>query len=261
MRVGAVPYLVAKPLIEGLDGSGCLSLTLGTPAELVRGLREETLDVALASSIEAFRSPGYTVIPDLAIGSDGEVMSVRLFLRRQWAAVRRVALDSASESGAALLRILLAERLPHPVEWVRVGPREDPACADADAYLRIGDGALREVAGPSRLESWDLGAAWKERTGLPFVFALWLVRPGFGLGPAFGLFGAAASRGLAMRRGLALAASRSLGVPFPFLCQYLLEACRYRLGERELRALREFRDRAARLDLCRGDLEICLARG
>ena len=64
-----------------------------------------------------------------------------------------------------------------------------------------------------------------------------------------------------MRRGFSLEASKRLGLPFPFLCQYLLESCRYRLDKPELEALRLFRDRAAQLGLCRGDLEIRFAEG
>ena len=72
-----------------------------------------------------------------------------------------------------LLRVLLAERGLHP-EFKPL-PGYDLA-ALPDFALLIGDRALDYLLGPHRHEIWDLGAAWYELTGLPFVYAVWAMR-------------------------------------------------------------------------------------
>src|SRR5262245_30857399 len=102
LRVGTVPYLVARPLDLGLASEPGIELVRAVPAELVAGLRDGTLDVALSSSIELFRRPGYRYLDGLAVAGRGRVSSVQLFLRRTLADVRRVALDPASRTSAVL---------------------------------------------------------------------------------------------------------------------------------------------------------------
>src|SRR5262245_41809934 len=116
LRVGAPSYLVARPLIHGLDREPGVTLVLDVPSRLVEGLRDGSLDVALASSVELFRRPGATHLPRLCIGADGEVGSVNLYTRRPWPEIRSVALDTSSRSAAALVSILLREWNPQPVE-------------------------------------------------------------------------------------------------------------------------------------------------
>lgn len=249
LRVGAVPYLVAQPLIYSLDEAPGLQLSRDVPSALVRRLREGTLDVALASSVEYFRQPGYSFIPQLAIACDGEVLSVRVFLRKPMREIRSIALDPSSETAAALTKIWAAETLDRELVWEPLSLGQSPSETNADAFLLIGDEALREWH-RGKWESIDLGAAWKQMTGLPFVFALWLVRPELELSSWHSTFQDAAARGLSLRRHLALQGSRESGIPFPLVNRYLLECCRYRLGDAEHRALEEFRMRASDLGLC-----------
>ncbi len=256
VRVGAPPYLVARPLLDGLDEEPGIALTRDVPSRLVEDLRAGTLDVALASSIELFRRPGYTVLPHLCIGADGEVGSVKLYSRRPLPAIRTVSLDSASQSAAALVRTLLNAWVPHRIEYREAPSRLDEAKDLTDAFLRIGDEALRTSA-LQGYEEVDLAAAWKEWTGLPIVFALWIVRPGADLRGLEEAFAQAAKRGLEARERIAQEAARETGMPFELLRRYLLEVCRYNLdGEGMTEGLLAFRDRGAAAGVCRADLKV-----
>src|SRR5262249_21294808 len=111
IRIGAVNYLNTKPLIEDLPtlASGA-ELVLDVPSRLADLLADGRLDVALIPVIEYFRAGSYTVVPNIAIVSQGPVLSVTLFSRVPWTQIRRVALDEGSRTSAALTQILLRRR-------------------------------------------------------------------------------------------------------------------------------------------------------
>jgi chorismate dehydratase len=253
--VGTVPYLVGRPLDLGLGETPGIELRQELPAQLVTSLREGRLDVALVSSIELFRRPGYGYVDGLAVLGDGPVSSVQLFLRQPAETLRRVALDPASRTSATLVQILLAERFGARPEFLEVPAGLDPREVPADAWLRIGDAALRERLLEPELESLDPSLVWRQWTGLPFPFAVWIVAPGVVLGPRLAAFRASRSRGAAAAPELAEAAARESGLPRAALRHYLLEECRYDPGPALRPALLRFRDLAAAHGLCDGSLE------
>src|SRR5438874_890078 len=144
IRIGAVNYLNTKPLIHDLEELAPeAELLLDVPSRLADLLAEGRLDVALIPVIEYFRGGSYRIVPDIAIASNGPVLSVTLFSRVPWADIRRVALDAGSRTSAALTQILLRKKygvqpdiLPLPLDC---GAEE----VDADAVLLIGDRAMR----------------------------------------------------------------------------------------------------------------------
>jgi len=180
LRVGTVPYLVGRPLDFGLERESGFSVARLVPAELVRALRAGELDVALVSSIELFRRPGYRYLDGLAVSGEGAIASVQVFLRAPLPQVRRVALDPSSEAAATLVRVLLTAKGVER-EFVEVAPGSDPSRAEADAWLEIGDPALRRYLSPGAPPVFNPSQEWAARTGLPFAFAVWIVRPGVAL--------------------------------------------------------------------------------
>ncbi|MGE3174228.1 MAG: MqnA/MqnD/SBP family protein [Planctomycetota bacterium] len=182
VAIGGVPYGVGAPLLAGLaEEPGC-TLVQRPPTELIELLRQGRLDAALVSSVEAIERPGYSVVPGLGIACKREVRSVRAF-RRRGAPVRRVGLDRSSATSAALLRVLLRgprRRDTDPATggptFETIAPVRAPADLPHDLVLLIGDLGLG--ADPGDREVWDLGREWVAFTGLPFVFAVWLLRPG-----------------------------------------------------------------------------------
>jgi chorismate dehydratase len=255
LRVGSVPYLVGRPLDRGLGEEEGIDLVEAVPARLVEGLREGSLDVALVSSIELFRRPGYAYLPGLAVSGRGFVASVQLFLRRPVEELGTVALDPSSRTAAALVRVLLAERGDGGPEYVEVAPGDDPRAADCDGWLRIGDAALREYAAPDAPEVFNPSQAWCKRTGLPFIFAPWIVRAGVDPTPWLGAFERARVRGLEALGELAAEAARSWDLPLEFCERYLREDCVYESLPHMHNALLAFRDAAAPLGLCSAEYD------
>lgn len=254
LRVGSVPYVVGRPLDLGLGDEPGIELVHAVPARLVDGLRDGSIDVAMVSSIELFRGPGYGYLAGLAVAGRGYVGSVQLFLRRPLERVERVAFDPASRAAEALLRLLLADRPGGPPESVELAPDEDPREVAADAWLRIGDRALLELH-REHLPHFNPSREWTRRTGLPFVFAPWIVRPGVDVEPFLGAFHRARERGAARVEAVIDEAALRAELPRAVLATYLGEECLYDLGDEMHESLTLFRDRAAEVGLCRPDLE------
>ena len=252
LRVASVPYLVGRPLDSGLASEPGIEFSRAVPARLAAGLRDGSLDVALVSSIELFRLPGASYLDGPCIAGEGRVSSVQVFLRRPLADVRTLALDPASRTSVVLSQVVWPGKSPERVEVVE---GVDPASAAAEAYLRIGDAALREHLASGSLPVFNPSEAWRARTGLPFVFALWVARAGIDLEPWAPAFARSRERGRAELETLAREAARDWRVSETATRHYLFVECLYEPGERLAPALRAFRDAAARLGLARGDRE------
>lgn len=260
LRVGAPAYLVARPLDLGLEHERGIELVRAVPARLVEGLRGGALDVALVSSIELFRAPGYRWIDGPAVCGAGPVRSVQVFLNVPLERVERVLLDPDSRAAAALTRVVLPRRLrvaPIFLEVEDGRPAEQAAREErADAWLAIGDAALRRALSDPTPASFDPCAAWFADTGLPFAFAVWIVRPG--VRPSaehLAAFARARERGRAALGELAARAAAEWSLPAEACLRYLAQECRYDPGPALARALLAFRDAAAPLGLCTGDLD------
>ncbi len=157
---------------------------MDVPSRLADGLAAGELDVALIPSVEYLRgaSRGYEILPGFAIAARGAVRSVKLFSRVPVETIARLALDEGSRTSQALVRVWLDAAhgvRPSSIESLPLGV--PPLESTADAVLLIGDRAMK-VPDSAFHTVVDLGEAWVALTGLPFVFALWVARPGVDLG-------------------------------------------------------------------------------
>jgi chorismate dehydratase len=168
-RIGSVPHLNAVPLTRGLEAQ----TRFLPPVELAEALSRGELDAALLSVTEVLLHDRYDVLDGVAVASLGEVKSVFLAHRAPLERMTEVRCDPVSLTSVLLLRVLLAERGLHPsfVPLAAEGVEDRP-----DNLLLIGDRALRFLHAPHDHQIWDLGAAWLEWTGLPFVYAVWTLR-------------------------------------------------------------------------------------
>lgn len=172
LRIGCVKYLNACPLIRGWPGE----VDFDHPSALCKRLAEGELDVALVSSFEFLRNPIYRIVDDVSISSDGPVYSVVVAYAGN-APLPEIELDPASETSVFLLRYLIAER----------GKGFQAAEITSDLLLPLKHGRARLLIGDHAIRFrqkfggtyhyWDLGDEWKGVTKLPFVYALWLIRP------------------------------------------------------------------------------------
>ena len=144
------------------------------PSALCNKLARGELDVALASSFEFLRNPVYRVVDDVSISSAGPVYSVVVAYSGDISEIREIELDPASETSAKLLRSLLAD-----LNFAPLLSRTSTSVITAHrARLFIGDQAIRfRQRHAGEFHFWDLGEQWNKLVGLPFVYALWLIRP------------------------------------------------------------------------------------
>lgn len=185
--MGHIQFLNCLPLYHGLVRTGALldvDLTKDTPDHLNDALVAGDLDIGPISLVEYLRhADDLLLLPDLAVGSDGPVLSVVLVSQRPLDDLdgRRVALGSTSRTSVLLARMLLAERHHVTPVYFRCPPDLGAMMQEADAGVLIGDPALRATyEAPSRgLTVTDLGEAWRDWSGLPMVFAVWAVRREF----------------------------------------------------------------------------------
>ena len=251
VRVGAVNYLNTKPLIHDLERiAPGVDLLLDVPSRLADLLAAGRLDVALIPVIEYFRAGSYTVVPDIAIASRGPVLSVTLFSRVPWAGIRRVALDEGSRTSAALAQVLLRQRHGVRPEVVPLPLDRGAEDADADAVLLIGDRAMRACL-PGFSHAFDLGQEWFDWTGLPFVYAVWAVRPGADLGGVGEALAEAKRRGLERVGLIAHREAPRLGLDAGLCRRYLATILHFDLGPRELAGLHHYYMLACELGLAR----------
>ncbi|WP_369233991.1 menaquinone biosynthetic enzyme MqnA/MqnD family protein [Streptomyces sp. R21] len=184
-RVGHIQFLNCLPLYWGLARTGTLldfELTKDTPEKLSEKLVQGDLDIGPITLVEFLKhADDLVAFPDIAVGCDGPVMSCVIVsqvpLDRLDGA--RVALGSTSRTSVRLAQLLLAEQVGVQPSYYTCPPDLPLMMQEADAAVLIGDAALRanlHEAAQLGLEVHDLGAMWKEWTGLPFVFAVWAAR-------------------------------------------------------------------------------------
>jgi predicted solute-binding protein len=188
----------------------------------------------------------------MGVVSNGPVASVALFTRREIADIRSIALDQSSRTSVALLRVLCADHFRLTPEWRTAPPDLDAMLAVADAALIIGDPALFIDPVAAGVRKIDLGETWTAWTGLPFVYAGWVGRPGRLTPEQAGALEQARDRGVA--ESDAVARAFFAGAPdadrlSTMGAHYLRHNIQFTLGDAERSGLQTFFDRAAALGL------------
>lgn len=246
LRVGCVRYLNSRPLIHGHDAR----VLFMHPAELADELAAGRLDAGLVPVFELLRraSGSYRVVDGVAIACRGAVGSVFLAHRGRLGDVRRVRLDPASRTSVHLLRVLLAEFHGLTPEYTDLTRHEEnngipPApVGDDEGHLLIGDQAIAYRARYGRaLRYFDLGEQWRLATGLPFVFAAWLLRADLPRAPLVAdALRAWRDAGRQRVTEVVAVAEATRRYPPGFPARYLTQHIRYDLGPGEKLALAEY---------------------
>ena len=257
-RVGHIQFLNCLPIYWGLMRSGALldvDLHKDTPDQLNNALVAGDLDIGPISLVEYLRhADELLLLPDLAVGSDGQVLSVNLVSTKPLPDLTKVALGSTSRTGVLLAKMLLSEvHGVHP-EFFRCPPELNEMLLEADAAVLIGDVALRALyeAPAKGFSVTDLGQAWNDWTGLPMVFAVWAVRKDFAAAhpgqvkDVHEAFLRSRDLCLAELDDVAEAAARWEAFDAATLANYF-RTLDFSLGDRQVEGIREFAKRAAAL--------------
>ena len=248
IRLGAVDYLNARPLVHELDQrTDLFALRFDPPSVCATLLHESSIDAGMIPSIEYCRGDDYRIVPGMGIISDGDVASVALFTSKPVQALRSIAADTSSRTSNALLRILCRERFGIAPDFVPMAPDAQRMLQECDAALIIGDPALYFDAAAAGVDKIDLGAEWKALTGLPFVWAFWAGRPGAVPPDAVGVLTEARDAGVAALGPIAAAYCGAERAPQGQA--YLRDNIRYLLGDGEEEGLRKYYELAERHQL------------
>ena len=254
IKIGVVPYMNARPLACGLEGNEAVELHFDIPPTLADMLSRGMVDVALVPSIEYFSSAsgGLRIIPEIAIASRGEVRSVKLLVRNN--PIEKVALDIASNTSCVLSRIIMSEKYritPALTSW---NPSEERLDARADAFLIIGDNALKTT--DAGYDTMDLGKEWEDMTHLPFVYAFWATKRETKVPGLIDILKEAKSKGLNKLDELAAVEAKRLGLTYEDCFVYLSKNICYDLGEKELAGLKRFYRYAVKLGIVKDGVDI-----
>lgn len=239
MSIGAVSYLNALPLINGLPHA----VQTATPRELLSQLLQKKISLALLSTVCLFQYPELYLVPGMGIGSRGRVKSVKLFFNRPNtppSQLRSVRLSPESNTANMLVQLYLRE-----AGYRNEAPLTDRADTDADAELVIGDTALTRV---DTYGSVDLGEWWWNWTGLPFVFAGWISRSATISKTLYDELLRCKTENLANVPNCIDSTTAFNEIPRPVQEAYLCDSIHYDLGETELAGLNRFRDECVRAE-------------
>lgn len=177
VKLAASSYLNSAPLIWSfLQGSLQRSVDFieAVPARCAQMLSEAEVEVALVPVIEYQRTNDVSLVPDVCVGSKGEVRSVLLVsTKSQLESIGSVALDESSRTSATLVKIIFREFLGRDAQWTTRSPNLNEMLERNDAALIIGDPAMVFPRGNLRI--WDMASLWRNYTGLGFVFAMWML--------------------------------------------------------------------------------------
>ncbi len=175
IKVGAVSYLNTKPLIYGFERGMMrdkIELTFDYPAKIAAALLNSEIDIGLVPVAILPEMKEYYIIGDYCIGTEGAVASVCLFSAVPLEQIETVLLDYQSRTSVKLAQVLMKEFWKITPVFKSAGSDFRSLIKGRTAAVVIGDRAL-EQRGISTFH-YDLGLAWKQHTGLPFVFAAWI---------------------------------------------------------------------------------------
>jgi chorismate dehydratase len=255
VRVGAVSYLNSQPLVHQLgDRSEEIDLVYDFPSRLADRLSRGELDVALIPSFEYFRNPGYRIVSDACIACHGPVLSVKLLSRIPMDRIQTLALDEGSRSSAVMVRVLLKAQFGLSPRLQLLPYGADLAQIPSDSVLLIGDRAIHPPADRYQ-EIWDLGEQWCQWSGLPFVFAMWVARPGLEVVRLEAFLSESRDAGVANLERIAKSESPGVGLTYEQTLCYLRDNLHFYLGPREQQGLERFHRCAAGLGLCPRTIE------
>ncbi len=262
-RIGSVKYLNARPLIDGLEGQTDPLVQFDVPSRLLSELETGLVDVALCPVIDYFRSQvELDILPVGAIGSLARTLTVCLYSQVPFDRIEQVHTDTDSHTSIVLLRILLSKLhglTPQFVDYSAAPPTA--AAAPPATMLLIGDKVV--TSSPSETDypyQIDLGEAWHELTGLPFVFAVWMARTGNDVGDLPALLDQTRRNNAKRIDQIVARHAAEHGWPEELAMKYLSEYLCYDIGAAQLQAIAQFARMAYELNLIDTDSPLRVRR-
>jgi chorismate dehydratase len=174
-RIGAVSYLNTRPLLLGFAQEGFknrIDLVKSYPANIAEDLLAGQIDIGLVPVAIVPELSNPHIVSKYVLGTNGAVASVALFSEVPIHQIKSIYLDYQSRTSVQLLKILLTEYWKVEVDFLLATEGYIDQISGTTAGVIIGDRALENLSKYPYV--YDLGLAWKQHTGLPFVFAAWV---------------------------------------------------------------------------------------
>ncbi len=274
LRVASIAFLNPAPLLYDFEHSpraaelrSRYDVHYTTPAQCAAELIAGTADLGLIPI--ASLTEEMAIVPGCTIASLNEVRSILLLVKNPerldeesaLKQVRTLAADAASRSSQAYAHVLFRNFLGVHPEVREAAADALAMLANADAALLIGDPALLarehraeiDAAAGTRLLWIDLAALWRKYTGLPWVAAVWAVRPeALGVMTREALIedlNASREAGLAHVDELVAEWTPKLGLPAATIRSYLTQNIYYTLDAECMASIMRFRALAAEIAL------------
>lgn len=245
-RIGSVGYLNSRPLVDGLEGRADPLIRFDVPSHLLSDLESGQVDIALCPIIDYYRSRmPLQIVPVGGIGCDGPTLTVRLFSRVRPEKIQTVHADIDSHTSITLLRVFLAKRYGITPDFIDYDARHLLANPSASAppatLLLIGD---KVVTSRPETDDYpyqlDLGEAWHDLTGLPFVFAVWMAKPDAPLGNLPTLLQSIRIENCNHIDRIVARHAKDHGWPNQLALDYLTLNLSFEIGPRQLEAIERF---------------------
>ena len=174
-RIGVVSYFNTQPLLLGIEKADFLSkieLVKDYPAKVAQALIDGQIDIGLVPVAITPLLSNPHIVSDFCIGTKTKVASVAIFSKVPMEQIETIYLDYQSRTSVQLARILLKEFWKKDIQFLQAEEGYIQKIAGTTAGVIIGDRALANLTEFEYV--YDLGEAWIEYTGLPFVFAAWM---------------------------------------------------------------------------------------
>ncbi|MFT3948040.1 MAG: menaquinone biosynthesis protein [Agriterribacter sp.] len=176
IRLGVINYLNVKPLLYGIQHSPVINdieIIETFPAKLAQMLVTDEVDAGIVPVAIIPHLKEHHIVSDYCIGCDGPVATVCLFSEVPVDRIQKVLLDYQSRTSVMLAKILLKRYWKIEPEFEdATGEEYRHRITGTTAGVVIGDRAFEQRRQSTYI--YDLGEAWKDYTGLGFVFAAWI---------------------------------------------------------------------------------------
>jgi len=239
-RIGTVPYLNAMPLIYPLEkkvvhSKYIFEITKAPPSRLARLLQTAMVDVALISIVEPMKEKRLRIISGISICSHGACHTVQLFYKDDPSKIKTLALDQESLTSNILARVILNEKFNVQPESKTILNPDENTLNEFDAFVSIGDKTFNLLR--KNMSHIDLGEAWMELTGLPIVFAVWVIAPHYKDRDIIEVLRNSCRMGLQMLDEFIPRVARTRDIPMDELTRYFHQNLDYRLDVDEKKGI------------------------
>lgn len=256
-KLGLVSFLNVAPLRYPLVKNRIehnFEIVSNIPSTIAKWLDNNQIDIGLIPIFEYLRSKTHRIIPDVSISSTGPVKTVVLHHRCPLRDIKRVFLDRASRTSAALTKIILKLKYKANPEYKRYNPMLEFPDGPNDAALVIGDRGF--LPPPPGYQTLDLGREWKEFTNLPFVYAVFAVRDGFQINKEGEALRKAKEFGLANMTEIAQWEAQRSHIDEAACRFYLEKNIDFNLSNEHIKGVKEFINAARDINILNGQPEL-----